>query len=376
MGLKIYRTRLQSFQSALFYYLLDSFLSIFVKSTSQGETNSPKNILIIRNDHIGDVILCSQAYREIKRKYPSSKITALVSPASRELLKKNPYIDEIIHLDLFWRNKNINSMRAYLKVLKKIKQKRFDVGIDIRGSLLNIFFLLWIPRIPKRVSYFNTTGGKPFLTHPIEFKQLEHTINFDADLVAKGLGFKIKNYWPEIITDREDAQNVKKFLLKNNLTQFICICPGATKEIKKWPKDRFNGLIKRLNKKYPDLKIVVCGGGDERDLIMDLSKNKNCIPLIDFNLRLLALLFRKSQLVIANDGGPMHLAWVSGAKLIAPWGPINLESIRPLKDSLVIHHQGECSLPGNLMDLITVEEVESAVEETLLQRKNKKRKPQ
>ncbi len=357
MGFKLYQQRLQSANTAVFYYLFDKLTSLFIKSKPVKIT-SPKKILIVRNDHIGDVVLCSQVYREIKRVYPRSKITALVSPVSAVLLEKNPHIDNLLTIDLFWRNKNLKSLRRYFGILKKIKSEKFDVGIDIRGSLLNIIFFLWMPNIKKRVSYFNTTGGKPFLTNPIEFKKIEHTIKFDADLVAKGLSFKIKDYWPEIVVDKSDEKEVNKFLFKNKLKNYICICPGATSVKKQWPVRNFDKLMKKVKLKYKNYGVVVIGGEEDRDLVKHLCRGGRGIPLINFNLRLLSILFRKSKLVIANDGGPMHIAWVSGAKVLALWGPINLETIRPLKRSLVIHHQDESATSNNLMDLITLDEVE------------------
>lgn len=357
MGYKIYQTRLQPKSKAILYYLIDLITSFIIKSKPT-KADNPKNILIIRNDHIGDVILCSRVFREIKKRYPSSKITALVAPVAKPILEKNPYIDKIIALDPFWRDKKLKSLIAYFKVLRAIKNEGFDVGIDIRGSLLNIIFLLWVPRIKKRVSYFNASGGKAFLTDPIEYEKLEHTIKFDADLVAKGLNFKIDDYWPEIITDDDDEKIANEFLKKHKLKKYICICPGATSKKKQWSPERFDALIKKLNIWMSDYKILICGGNNDLDLINYLCGNKNTFPLINFNLRLLSIIFKKSGMVISNDGGPLQIAWVSGAKALALWGPIDLTTVRPLKKSRLIHHQNKPNNQKNLMDLITVNEVE------------------
>jgi len=356
---KIYQTRSQSKSKAMVYYLIDVITSFFIKNKPV-ETKNPENILIIRNDHIGDVVLCSQVFREIKKKYPSSKITAIVSPLSKSLLEKNSHVDKIITLDRFSINRIINSLFRYFKVLKEIKKEKFDVGIDITASLPNIIFLLWMPGIKKRVSYFNVSGGRAFLTNSLEYQRRDHTIKFDADLVEKGLNFKIENYWPEIILDKADKKLVNDFLKENNLKKYICICPGATNTKKQWSIEKFDALIKRLNINLKDYKIILCGGKNDSKIINHLSKNKNTFTLLNFNLRLLSHLFKKSQMVIANDGGALHIAWVSGAKVLALWGRIDLTTIRPLKRSIIIHHQNKKSNVDNLMDLITVNEVERA----------------
>ncbi len=365
---KLYRTRFQGKRRAMFSYLFDKISSIFIKNKPIKITN-PKKILIIRNDHIGDVVLCSHVYREIKKKIPDCKIIALVSPITKPLLEKNKNIDKIFVLGLFWRKLNIKSLRQYFKFLKKIKKEKFDVGIDIRGSLINIILFLWLPRIKKRAGYFNLNGGIAFLTNPFLYRKIEHTTKYDMDLVGKALGIKPENYFPEIVTDKKDKEKINKFIREHKLKKYICICPGATNKSKQWNQYKFDKLIKQISKKYPKHKIILIGGKEDEKLINWLNnKNKKCLKLINFNLRLLSLLFKKSQLVIANDGGPMHIAWVSEANLIALWGLKGyhqLTLMRPLKKSIILHHLEKRKNIQNPTDLITVEEVKKTMEKIL-----------
>lgn len=359
---------------AIFLDLFDKFTGFFIKS--RPVKVEPKKILIVRNDHIGDIILCNQIFREVKKKFPNSHVTALVSNAAKPIIEKDPNIDEILVFDLFWRKKTISSFLEYLKFLKKLKQKKFDVGIDVRASLLSIFFFLWLPKIKKRVGYYNISGGKAFLTHPVFFEKKDHTVKFDLNVVEKGLEFKADDYWPKIFTDKKDKQEVDLFIKKNKLKKFICICPNARYELKTWKLEKFDEIIKHINKKYPDYKVILVGANEDEEKIDYLKKqNKNCLKLINFNLRALSILFKKSKFVMAMDSGPMHLAWVSDAKLIALLGPIDLTTMQPLKNSIIIHHKLECfpcqaikckkPKGKRCIDLISVEEVKNVVDEIL-----------
>lgn len=374
MTYKAYQVRELPKKKAIMFNFFDKITSIFIKSKPIKEKNF-KKILLIRNDHIGDLVLDTSIFREIRKKFPEAEITALISPETKQIIEKDPNIDKIITLGLFWRKKNLSFFMEYMRILKQIKREKFDVGIDIRGSFMSIIFLLWAPKIRKRVGYYNITGGKAFLTNPIFLDKEENTIYFDMKLAEKGLNFKAKNYWPKIVTDKQDEKEVDFFIKKNNLKKFICICPGSTNELKQWDEDKFNRIIKNFNLKYPKYKILLIGGGEDKALINRLAENKNCISLINFNLRLLSLLFKRSKLVIATDGGPMHIAWVSDSNLIALWGPINLIQMKPLKKSIVIHHKLECypchtkkCIKGKgkrCMDLITVNEVEKSIKKIL-----------
>lgn len=374
MNYKIYQIRPLSKRKAIFLSIFDALTSFFIKS-KKIEIKDPRKILVIRNDHIGDVVLSSGIFREIKKKYPNAKITALVSPQAAPIIEKNKNVDNIIKLGLFWRNLKLKSLINYWKVLRQIRKEKFDVGIDVRASLINIIFLLWLGKIKKRTSYYNLSGGKAFLNEPVLFDKEEHTIKIDINLAKKALNIKTENYWPEIATDEKDEKGLELFVKKNKLKKFICVYPGATNELKRWSVEKFEEVILRFSKHHPDYKILLIGGSDDREIIYKLGKNKNCLPVIDFNLRLLYLLFKKSSLVIANDGGPMHIAWLSGARVIALWGPINLKLMRPLKNSIVLHHQIDCfpchtegckKLKGErCIDLIQVEEVLNAIKKFL-----------
>lgn len=331
-----YQTRLQTKKRAFISYILDKILGLFIKSKPK-KLKKLKKILIIRNDHIGDVALCTQIYRELKRKFPSVEITAMVPESSKALLEKNPNVDKIIPFGMFWRSLSLKSFKKYLKIRKRIKKEKFDFAFDIRASFWNMFFFMWMCNIKNRASYYNITGGKPLLTHPIKYEKIEHTIKFDMDLVAKVLDFNVKNYWPEIITDKSDGLEIESFLKKNNLKKYICICPAASYAKKQFDLSKLDILIKWVRKEHPNVKIILSGGKNDKEVINSLHlKNPDCLKVINFNLRRLSLLFKKSELVIANDGGPMHLAWISGTKVIALEGPVNLDLNGPLKNSVII----------------------------------------
>ena len=125
-----------------------------------------KKILVIKNDNIGDLVLSTCVFRGLKKTYPNSEITAVVSKTNRQIIEKNPYVTNILELPM--PKKKINTFFNYYKIYKKIKGEKFDIGIDLRGSTLN-GFLLWKSGIKKRISYIdNHPISKIFLTNPVK----------------------------------------------------------------------------------------------------------------------------------------------------------------------------------------------------------------
>ena len=55
-----------------------------------------KNILIVRTDRIGDVVLTTPVIKALREAYTHAKISILVSPKTRDLVDGNIYLDEVL----------------------------------------------------------------------------------------------------------------------------------------------------------------------------------------------------------------------------------------------------------------------------------------
>ena len=196
----LYRTRKEV--SPDFNYYFDKITSFFIHSKKH-EIKNPKKILFIRNDHIGDMVYSTHVFREVKKRFPNTKIGVIATASNREIIEKDPYVDKIFEIDLFWR-RGFRGFPDYFKVLKQIRKEKFDVGIDLRKSKLNVFFFLWVPRIKSRISFYNINGGKAFLTHPVLYKKIENYIYENITLINEAFGLNIPHCLPHIITDKGD----------------------------------------------------------------------------------------------------------------------------------------------------------------------------
>ena len=314
-----------------------------------------RKILVIRNDHIGDLILSSRVFRELKRKFPYSKITALVSPVNKQILEKNKNIDNFIIMG-YGRNILKNFIK-YFSLLKYLRKKKFDVGIDLRGDFLNIFLFMFLSRIKYKIGFYKSIISKYFLNFYYKSIESKHETFLVIDILNKSLNLKCSSYWPEIIVDKKDKTNFKKFLKKNKIQKFICINPDASLQTKQWDLKNFDALIKFFGERYPKYKIILVGSDKEKINFL-VKKNPKVISLVKKNLRIVYLLFKKSSLVIAPDGGPMHIAWTAKTNLIALIPRyLNLKNIKPLgRKSKIIYKK---------MDKITVEEVQKEIKKIL-----------
>jgi len=369
---ELYSFREQPF--ANFNYWFDKITSFFIWSR-KSNIGEIRKVLFIRNDHIGDMVYSTQSFRGFKKVFPKAEISVIATSLNRQIIDKDPNVDKIIEVDQFWR-RGFKGFLDYCKIFKLIKKEKFDLGIDLRKSKLNIFFFLWLPGIKTRASFYNLNGGRAFLTHPITYDKI---MDFNVEniyMVNKLFNCYVNDYWPEIQTDKEDEKDVLRMFKEKGLKKknYVVFGPGATEDTKRWPEEKFDELIKKFHEKYPKKKVVLSGGRWDGELIGRLSEGRDyCIPLINFNLRKMALVFKYSNAVVANDGCGTDISWVAGGKLVTLVGPVDYRIHKPLRNSIIIHHKlpchpcdwtKPCKKPYGkwCMDMISVDEVLGAVE--------------
>ena len=59
---------------------------------------SPQRLLVIRPDHLGDLLFTTPALHYLRSQYPQAHITALIGPWGEAVLAGNPDVDEILTL--------------------------------------------------------------------------------------------------------------------------------------------------------------------------------------------------------------------------------------------------------------------------------------
>ncbi|MBA3531241.1 MAG: glycosyltransferase family 9 protein, partial [Ardenticatenales bacterium] len=65
-------------------------------------SSEPKRILLIRPDHLGDVLFLTPALHALRQGRPDARLTALVGPWATGVLTNNPDLDEVETLPFPW----------------------------------------------------------------------------------------------------------------------------------------------------------------------------------------------------------------------------------------------------------------------------------
>lgn len=335
-----------------------------------------KHILLIRLDHIGDVIYSTMLPENIKKSFPQAKITFLTGAAGQEIIAGNPFIDRIICYDAPWfnrKNKKLLGGAGFFQLAKQLKPFKFDLGLDPRGDSRNIL-LMALAGVNYKAG-LGITGLGFLLDKKINYLSrhpLEQNLRF-----LQEIGAKIILNEPRIYTDEKNIKALEDFLEqekieKNDFLTVIHAC--SVNSAKNWPKENFQQLARGIYEKYK-AKIIFAGSNEDypkNQSIIDGSQVKAINASGMLSLKEILELLKHSALFIGVDSAIAHLAAVAKAPAIIlysgtnrkdEWAPKNTAVLQ--KDICCINCQKE-NCPDNIcMKLISVQEAQEAVERIL-----------
>jgi len=323
-------------------------------------------ILLVRNDKVGDLVLATPALRALRETYPESYIAMLVSEYAEDVVLGNPDLDEVI-VD------KKNGFNGFLKLLREIKGKRFDIVVILFPSFKTAV-LAFLSRIPLRVS----TGFKfyQFLFNRLIYlrrsKGLKHEIEYNLDLVRL-IGADTKDKRPSIVINREDEEYVDKFLKEIGIRDndlLIGLNPGSGLSARKWSEKHFGELAMMFKQKL-NARILILWGPEEKELaerVLKFAKGA-AEPAFKTSIRQIAALMKRCSLIVTNNTGPMHIAAAVGSPMVEifdpKWACSPLRWGHPENGNIILKPEIDCNKKCDLeecehfdcMDMITVDEV-------------------
>ncbi|MDR0485856.1 MAG: DUF374 domain-containing protein [Elusimicrobiota bacterium] len=330
---------------------------------------SPK-ILIIQPSRIGDIIFTLPSLSSLKKQYPQARIFWLSDERCAPILEGNPYLEKVF----IWDRKE--KKFSYFKNLRKqLRSQKFDLSIDFHGLAKSAFFAV-LAGAKFKIASSSTNGMREFSY--LFSKQIKNP-NPDAHCIERHLsavnfiGCQSVFEYPIAVSNSDIENAVKKLKDKGarDLENLIIIHPGGGWLSRRWDKNNFAKLIKRLNAELK-AEIVLIGGreGGSAEMGLDEEIITLCgISIINLTgiltLKELRALFKIGRLFIGNEAGPMHIATALGVKSIALLGPTNAKRTGPYKgNTFIFQKKVPCQPCRNrncknpiCMQKITVEEV-------------------
>jgi len=274
-----------------------------------------RKILITRTDRLGDVLLSTPVIKNLRINMPSAYIAMMVQESLKDVVKGNPYLDEVIMLDKRGKHKGlINSIRFALE----LKRKNFDLVLILHPTI-RIHLILFFARIKERIGYdwkagFLNTRILKHIKHLGRRHESEYALDFLREL---GLVHFNKETFMPIYSDSEKwAETILGQSRHNTNKVVISVHAQASCPSKLWPREYFLHLIEKIIASY---KATIVYLGDKVDDV--IQEGADTINLTGkTNISQLASILKRSDLFISNDSGPVHMAVALGVPTVSIFG--------------------------------------------------------
>ena len=267
------------------------------------ELSKFKKVLIIRLSSLGDILLTTPFIRAIKIQCPNIKIDMLIKAEYADVIKLNPYIDKKL---FFKKDNKVNN-----DLITQLGNNGYDLIIDLQNNLRSKKIT---SKIKSNSVRFSKNSWNKFLLVKFKINKLIDASQIPVRYAQALPGFQLDGKGVDLVTDKNPSDELKQ---KENLIGF---CPGAKHFTKRWPKEYFIKLGKKLTQ--TGYTIVLFGGKIDKEICSLIAKEiPGSIDLSNTDDILQTTADMKlCKAVVCNDSGLMHTASAVEIKVAAIFG--------------------------------------------------------
>jgi heptosyltransferase-2 len=318
--------------------------------------------------------MATPALRAIRERFPAARITFLMQPNLRDLVRGGNWMNECLE----WPNPS--GARSYFHFVWELRKRRFDWAILLPNSF-RAAWIAWWSGARRRIGY-DRDGRGWLLTDPIPVRNrslarvarrvawsravrpwyadgtVSHglgdtfsrreavaraaptipdrsegrflpipLVEYYADLV-EAIGCRRPGDRLELFTTPDEDASIESRLGALGLSArhpLVVISPGAKYGAAKcWPPERFAEVGDRLIEALDAAIVVTCGPGEEpiaRSIVGSMHHGGVSFDDPPLSLGELKSLIRRCDLWIGNDAGPRHVAKAFGVPVVTVFGP-------------------------------------------------------
>jgi heptosyltransferase III len=258
------------------------------------------NVLVVRPDRLGDVVLSTPVYESLKQSFPHLKITAMVNPIQAGILEDNPHLHKII----------LMRRRRFWRAIRQSRKEKFDIAITLnkKFSATATFFTLCANATINAGYRHSQSSWGYSIQLPVQGPSCHEIENNLALLKHMGVPQIVQQ--PRVYFNDREKQKITGIINSNKkIRPLILVKTGTRIPEWGWQWEKFQIVIEHILKNDIADIWIINGPGEEAELESHISKMKfkpRLLPLV--KVKELALLMQQCDLLFCNHTGIMHLA--------------------------------------------------------------------
>jgi ADP-heptose:LPS heptosyltransferase len=299
-----------------------------------------RRVLLLRPDHLGDVLLTSAAVEWLRHSLPNAQLTELVGPWSLDVARHGPAGVRVQALPFpgFGRAPNPSLLAPYtllLRVAAGLRQANYDAAVVFRPDHWWGALLALAAGIPIRLGYA-VPGTDRFLTDaepPVPVHAAEQSLRLAGRLLALAGAPPTARPGRPVFCLGDDERRAAVALWQRHRLDgrpVVAIQPTAGAPLKRWPDDWWAHVADALAR--AGYAVVLTGGPGDADALSAVAAGATAPPaagLADLPLGVAAAVFERCELLVGLDGGAAHLAAAVGTPTVRLYGPADRQVFGP-----------------------------------------------
>ncbi|XME04331.1 glycosyltransferase family 9 protein [Lachnospiraceae bacterium C1.1] len=315
--------------------ITDDFFNEFGVSFSNEKGRD--SILVIKLDGIGDVVLCTPFLKLLRKHFPDSEISMIVSPSVYKLMNDCPYIDCLYVFDSsdyvkYPLHEKADRIKRYVESLGRLYElaiiPRMDV--DYYGASLIAYF----SGASERVTYsecatkqkemenqgYDRLFSKVIVPDGVRHESLRNISILEA------LGVRLtedekKTHCEVWENDSSNKAICAMVPFVNRSGKHVVFGMSAADKKREWPWNNFLRLAYMILSEYPNVDVILCGKLSNNDeieqCINDNGTNTRIFNMINrTSIPDIVSIMKKTDVYIGNDTGMMHIAAACDNRII------------------------------------------------------------
>lgn len=270
-------------------------------------------VLVVQLRRVGDVLLCTPLLRALRQDWPERRISFLTEAANAPLLSGNPNCDAILTIPPSMGPGDWNRLR------KALREERPGIVVDLSGTPRSCIMTA-LSGAPVRVG-FSVRLPRRWVYNIVEIPdRTKYTVDRRLDLL-RAIGIQDRGFSTELFLTQDERREAARILESAGFpldVPILAVAPTSRKEGKRWTAEGFASLLIWAREELQAEILLLRGPGEEaqedqvRRILPFSVRQLDEVP----SLRILAALIQRSRVLLANDGGPKHLAAALGTRSV------------------------------------------------------------
>ena len=307
--------------------------------------NDVRNLLCVRLDSIGDVLMSTPAMRAC-RDSSGCRVTLLTSQAGAVAARYVPEVDEVIRFAAPWMK--VAAPDSDEALLGELRSRRFDAAVIFTvysQNPLPAAYLCYLAGIPRRLAHCHENPYhllSDWIPDPEPASRIRHEVQRQLDLVG-AVGAKTSDERLSFFVPPAAHEKVQR-MLEPLPAPVVVVHPGASAASRRYPPEQYARAVDMLIEKTGCVAIFT-GDAAEASLI-DTVRGAMRAPtdsqVGQLDLGELGALIAQADLLISNNTGPAHIAAALGTPVVDLYALTNPQHTPWQVPNRVLFHDVPC----------------------------------